>query len=146
MPDVKTSRWRAGPTTMGPVGRIVATLCIVALFPWGGEDGVSAASAFQLWFLIGWVLLAGVVLRSVWAPTRVAGDAPEGRMERFRRLHPVMGRRIALSRGARRIVLLLAAGGAVVAWLGLDDLNRYVWAAVAISVGLALVLTTWNDL
>jgi hypothetical protein len=124
----------------------VATLCILALFPWGGEVGVSAASALQLWFLIGWVLLAGVVLRSVWAPTRVTGDAPEGTMERFRWLHPVLGRRIAIGRGTRRIVLVIAAGGAIVAWLGLDDLNRYVWAAVAISVGLALLLTTWNDL
>jgi hypothetical protein len=144
-PTPRTSRWRAGPTTFGPIGRIMVTLCLLALFPWGSAVEVSAMAALQLWFLIGWVVLAVVVLRSVWAPTRIAQDAPEGRMERFRRQHPVLGRRIALSRGTRRIVLLIAAGCAVAAWFGLDDLNRYVWGAVAISVGLALFLTTWND-
>jgi hypothetical protein len=107
---------------------------------------VSAMAALQLWFLIGWVVLAVIVLRSVWAPARVAHDAPEGRMERFRRQHRVLGRRITLGPGSRRIVLLIAASGAVLAWLGFDDLNRYVWAAVALSAGLALFLTTWNDL
>jgi hypothetical protein len=103
-------------------------------------------AALQLWFLIGWVVLAIVVLRFVWAPTRVGEDAPEGRMEQFRRQHPVLGHRIALSPGSRRIALLIAVACASLAWLGLDDLNRHVWAAVAISAGSALFLTSWNDL
>jgi hypothetical protein len=103
-------------------------------------------AALQLWFLIGWVVLAVVVLRSVWAPTRIAHDAPEGWAERFRREHPLLGRRMVLSRGSRRIVLVVAAGCAVASWLGLEDLDRYVWGAVALSAALALFLTTWNDL
>jgi hypothetical protein len=145
-PTPRTSRWRAGPTTFGPVGRIVATLCLLALFPWGSTVEVSAMAALQLWFLIGWVVLAIVLLRFVWAPTRVGEDSAEGRMERFRRQHPVLGHRIALGPGSRRIALLIAVACALVAWLGLDDLNRYVWAAVATSAGLALFLTSWNDL
>jgi hypothetical protein len=145
-PTARTSRWRSGPTTLGPIGRVVATLCLFALFPWGGTVGVSAMAALQLWFLIGWVVLAVVVLRSVWAPTRIAHDAPEGWAERFRREHPLLGRRMVLSRGSRRIVLVVAAGCAVASWLGLEDLGRYVWGAVALSAALALFLTTWNDL
>ena len=134
------------PVQSASIGRIVATVCLFALFPWGGTVGVSGMAALQLWFLIGWVVLAVVVLRSVWAPTRITHDAPEGRAERFRRHHPVLGRRIVLSRGSRRIVLVIAAGCAVASWVGLEDLDRYVWGAVALSAALALFLTTWNDL
>src|SRR5687768_11091757 len=66
-PDVKTSRWRAGPTTMGPLGRLGWTVGLLLFFPW-------------------WALV--VPLLSIWRKERVAPDAPPTLIERFRERHP----------------------------------------------------------
>lgn len=47
---------------------------------------------------------------------------------------------------ARVLLLAIAVGGAAAAWLSLDDVARYVWAAVAIVGGAGIFLSTWNDL
>ena len=71
----RTSRWRSGPTSFGPVGRIVCTLAVAALFPWWGLGGFNP---FFLWALVGWVLAAvfggsgAVCLVSSWLATRRA--------------------------------------------------------------------------
>jgi hypothetical protein len=138
----RTSRWRGGATSFGPAGRILCTLGLAALFPWWGLGGFDP---FFLWALMGWLLAAGLVLRSVWKQERIVDPAPT-RLEGSRTRHPVLGRELRFGRGARSVVLLIAAGGAVAAWLSLDDAARYVWTVVAIVSGLGIFLSIWNDL
>jgi hypothetical protein len=139
----RTSRWRAGPTTFGPAGRILSTLVLILFFPWWGV--ASVANPFFLWSLMGWLIAAAFVLRSVWKRERIA-EGPPSRFERFRERHPLLGRTIRLEPGARYAVLLVAAGAALIAWLALDDVARYVWAVVAIVSGLGILLSSWADL
>src|SRR5438874_13265160 len=51
------SRWQAGPTTFGPVGRVLATILILSFGPWTG------VSFFTLLWTPVWVILATVLLR-----------------------------------------------------------------------------------
>ena len=70
---MRTSRWRAGPTSFGPVGRIVSTLVLAALFPWWGIAGLNPLA---LWAMMGWLIAAAIVLRSIWKPERIVDDGP----------------------------------------------------------------------
>jgi hypothetical protein len=138
----RTSRWRAGPTTFGPAGRIISTLILIMFFPWWGL--ASVANPFFLWSLMGWLITAAFVLRSVWKRERIV-EGPLSGFERFRERHPLLGRRIQLEPGTRSAVLLVGAGAAVIAWLALDDVARYVWAVVAVVSGLGILLSSWID-
>jgi hypothetical protein len=141
MPTPRTSRWRSGPTSFGPVGRIVCTLALAALFPWWGLGGFNP---FFLWALMGWVLAAVFVLRSTWKPERIVDPTPT-RIERLRARHPLLGMELRLGGGMGVVVLVLSVGAGVAAWLSLDDVSRYVWAVVAIVAGVAFFLASWND-
>jgi hypothetical protein len=142
----RTSRWRSGPTSFGPFGRIAITVTLLLFLPWWGLEGITAASAFHLWFLIGWAMLAALVLPQVWRRQRLPDDAPPSRIERFRQGHPVLGRPVRLGFVARGVVVLVAGGAALTAWLGLDDVNRYLWAVLALALGLVVSLASWNEL
>jgi hypothetical protein len=62
---VTYSRWRKGPTSFGPIGRISWTIGVLAI------AGLCVFS--QDWFAIGGCLIgAPLVLRSVWAKARIA--------------------------------------------------------------------------
>ncbi len=63
---VTYSRWRKGPTSFGPVGRVSWTVGVLLV------AGLCVFS--QDWFAIGgWCLIgAPLVLRSVWAKARIA--------------------------------------------------------------------------
>jgi hypothetical protein len=122
--DVKESRWRAGPTTMGPIGRIAWTAALLLLFPW-------------------WALV--VPLRSVWRKERVADDAPPTLLDRFRERHPTLGREIRVGPGARLVIVTLAAAGAIAIFLSKDGVDAYLWAAPMLVAGLTLALARWND-
>lgn len=124
-PDVKTSRWRAGPTTFGPVGRIAWTVGLLLFFPW-------------------WALV--VPLLAIWRKERVAADAPPTVLDRFRERHPALGREIRVGPTARLVVVLIAAGVAVGVFLSKDGVDRYLFAAPILVVGLTLALARWNDL
>jgi hypothetical protein len=65
-PTMTYSRWRKGPSSFGPVGRISWTVGVLAV------AGLCIFS--QDWFAIGgWCLIgAPLVLRSVWARVRIA--------------------------------------------------------------------------
>lgn len=145
-PTPRTSRWRAGATTFGPAGRIAITVVLLALFPWGGVGGLSAASALQLYFLLGWAFLATLVLRHVWRRERVPDDAPPSWVERFRVRHPRLGSRVELGPTGLVLITLIAVSVAVIAWVNLDDVDRYVWASLAIVTGVAAFLAVWNEL
>jgi hypothetical protein len=124
MREHKTTRWRSGPTTMGPLGRIGWTIGLLLFFPW-------------------WALV--VPIRSIWRKERVADDAPPTFMERFRERHPALGPEIHLGPTARLAILALAAIAVVVIFLTKSDVDRYLFAAPLLVVGLMVSLARWND-
>jgi hypothetical protein len=119
---------------------------LLALFPWGGVGGLSAASALHLYFLLGWVFLATLVLRHVWRRERVPDDAPPSWVERFGIRHPILGSRVKVGGGGLVLVTVTAVSVAVIAWVNLDDVDRYVWASLAIVTGVAAFLAVRNEL
>jgi hypothetical protein len=123
--EPRTSRWRAGPTTMGPLGRIGWTLGLLLLFPW-------------------WALV--VPLRSIWRRERIAADAPPTAFERFRSRHPRLGRELRVAPWAQVAILVVALAGVVIVFLAKDGVDRYLWGAPMIVVALTLSLAKWNDL
>lgn len=69
--ESEMSRWKAGATTFGPVGRLVVTGIVVLMAP-GSRDVMSLVIMWPCY-----LLLAGVVLRSTWRRDYVdtTGDA-----------------------------------------------------------------------
>ncbi len=125
MPDHKTSRWRSGPTTMEPLGRISWTLGLLLVFPW-------------------WALV--LPMRSIWRRERIADDAPPTVIERFRGRHPFLGREIRLSPTVRLAILAMVVVAVVVVFLTKEDVDRYLFTAPILVVGLMVALARWNDL
>ncbi len=78
---------------------------------------------------------------SIWRRERVADDAPPTLIERFRARHPVLARETRLSPASARI-----ASRVVVVFLTKDDVERYLFAAPILVVGLMAALAKWNDL
>jgi hypothetical protein len=109
---------------MSPIGRIGWTLGLLLFFPW-------------------WALV--VPMRSIWRKERVADDAPTTAMERFRERHPALGPEIHLGPTARLAIVALAAIAIVVIFLTKDDMDRYLFAAPLLVVGLMVSLARWND-
>jgi hypothetical protein len=109
---------------MGPLGRIGWTIGLLFFFPW-------------------WALV--VPMRSIWRKERVADDTPPTFMERFRERHPALGPEIHLGPTARVAILALAAVAVVVIFLTKSDVDRYLFAAPLIVVGLMVSLARWND-
>jgi hypothetical protein len=124
-PDIETSRWRAGPTTMGPLGRIGWTVGLLLIFPW-------------------WAIV--IPLASIWRRERVAHDAPATLIERFRERHPALGREIRVGHTARLAILILAAAAVIAIFLTKEGVDRYLFAAPVLVVGLTIALASWNDL
>ena len=63
--EAPMSRWKAGATTFGPVGRITITLLVLLFAPWS-TDGFAI---FVLW--PPYLVLAGVVLHGTWRKDHV---------------------------------------------------------------------------
>ena len=110
---------------MGPLGRIGWTVGLLLLFPW-------------------WAL--AVPLMSIWRRERVSDDAPPTLIERFRVRHPALGGEIRLGATPRLAILALVAAAVVVVFLTKDDIDRYLFAAPILVVGLMIALAKWNDL
>ena len=141
MPTPRTSRWRSGPTTFGPVGRILSTVALVAVFPWWGLGG----NPFFLWSLMGWLGMAGIVLRSVWKRERIVDPTPT-RLERWQGRHPFLAREIRVRGTAQTVVLVLIVGGAAAAWFASGTGARFYLAVVVIVAGVGIFLARSNDL
>lgn len=140
-PTLRTSRWRAGPTSFGPLGRILSTAALAALFPWWGLGG----NPFFLWSLMGWLGMAGIVLRSVWKRERVVDPSPT-RVEILRARHPLLAMEIRLSGIARTLVLVVAVGAAAVAWMSFDTGARFLSVVVVLVGGVGIFLARSSDL
>jgi rhodanese-related sulfurtransferase len=139
------SRWRAGPTTFGPVGRIVLTLLLAVAFPWGA---LTTFDPLRLWGMLGYGVVAALVLRSAWRKERVPDRRPgplTSLRERVARRAPALARPV----DARVLVICAAAvavAAAVFAWLRLDGFAPYATLAALGAVGLGLFIAWFNEL
>jgi hypothetical protein len=84
----RTSRWRGGPTILGPAGRVLGTAAVLLFGPWG------SFSVFTLLYGPVWMLVSVVVLKEIWRPQVIDADAPATRGERFRASHPILAVRL----------------------------------------------------
>jgi hypothetical protein len=138
------SRWRAGPTTFGPVGRLVITAVVMLVFPW---DALFTFNPLRLWFLLGYTIFASYVLRHTWRRERVMVEVPR-HAGRIRRALDAHAGPLSRSIDARALIALAGAGaaaGAVFAWMTFDRIGRFgLVAAGAVAVG-ALIWAWWTE-
>ncbi len=125
-PDVRTSRWAATSTSMGPIGRIAVTVLLLLIFPW-------------------WAV--ALPLRSVWRKVRLPDGAPPTALDRYRERHPLLGRRLELTPPWRIALIAIGAGGVgVTMWLTSGPVERLTWiGAIVLAIG-SLVLASAHDL
>ncbi len=148
-PEPRTSRWRAGPTTLGPVGRIVSTLVLALFAPWRGLVGFgSALGPLMLWYLLGYTLIAVVLLPHIWRRERVLDPRPTA-ADRLRARAAAAAPRLA--RPIPPILILAALGlcgliALAVAWTTMGSVGRYYLVAIGVTVGAGLFLAIWNEL
>jgi hypothetical protein len=139
VPDVHTSRWRASPTTFGPVGRLTVTASVF-LFPAGGLTMTGGLlSPFGLWFALAWSIVAGFVFRQTWAPVRIG--APAGMRSRIARRYPRLGGSIP-PRMLTAIALLGVVGVAGYGWTSGDTVARFGVVVAGVMI-LAVALLIW---
>lgn len=148
-PEPRMSRWHAGPTTFGPVGRVVATLVLALFAPWHGLTGFGGMEGpLMLWYLLGYTAVAAMLLRHIWRKERVVDpNVPmtEGIRSRVARRAPRLGQPIP-----PLLILatlgLIALATLVVLWVSLDTVGRYYLVAVGAAAGTGLFLVVWNEL
>lgn len=131
--EMRTSRWRAGPLTFGPIGRLLATAIVVLMGPWG------SISLFTLLYAPVWIAVAVIVLRQIWRPETIDPDEPPTRSQRFRERHPFLGRPIggrAFTSGAIALSMAAWVTGIVV----MDTAGRVILVAVAAIIGVGLLI------
>jgi hypothetical protein len=139
------SRWRAGPTTFGPVGRLTITAVVLAFFPW---DAVVSLNPFRLWFMLGYTIFATYVLRQTWKKERVMVERSSTHARSIRaRMNARAG---WMSRGVDARSLVAAAAFAVLgtlayAWTQVGAFGRYGITAVALVAVVALFLSWWTE-
>ena len=109
---------------MGPVGRVFTTIALLLIFPW-------------------WAIVLPLV--SVWRKERIADGAAPTSLDRYRERHPTLGREMRLGPTVKLAIVSLAAIALVVVFLTKDDVERYLFAAPILVVGLTLSLAKWND-
>jgi len=110
---------------MGPLGRIGWTVGLVLIFPW-------------------WAIV--IPLASIWRRERVAHDAPATLIEQFRERHPSLGREIRVGPAAWLAIITVAATVVVAVFLTKEGVDRYLFAAPVLFVGMTIALASWNDL
>jgi hypothetical protein len=138
------SRWRAGPTTFGPVGRLAVTALLMLPFPW---DALVSLNPLRLWFMLAYTMFLAYALRDVWRKERVM-DVRPARTGRARGLRAALGSRSGpLNRpvDARLlvpIVVLAVAAALAIAWGALDRVGRFGLVAVGV-VGTGALLWAW---
>jgi hypothetical protein len=124
--NIRMSRWAGTPTSMGPLGRIVATVLLLLIFPW-------------------WAVV--LPLRSVWRKVRIPDGARPTALDRFRERHPVLGRKLELSPLWRVVLIAVGVGAVAVAmWLTNGPVERLVWVGTIVLAMGSLVLASAHDL
>ena len=140
-----TSRWRKGPTTFGPFGRLAITAVVVAVGPWSMLAGLGGLA---LWYLLGYSVLAVAVLRDVWRRERVldpdAGGTGGPRAwiaERFPRLGRPIPPVVVVG-----ILAAMVLGVFGVVWANADATTRFLLVAGGVAAATGLFLVVWNEL
>lgn len=128
-PDVRYSRWKAGPLSFGPVGRLLVTTLVLLMGPW------TTISFFTLMYAPIWLGLSVTVLKQVWRREPVEADSPPSVTERFRERHPILGYRFKGSSVVIALSALLLVTGSIL-MIRADTAGRY--ALVVVCVMLAL--------
>jgi hypothetical protein len=128
--EPRYSRWRAGPTTFGPAGKIAATLAVILMGPWTG------ASFLTILYVPAWIMLSTMILKQVWARVRIDPDAPPTRMEKFREHHPALG----MSVDPQALLVLMGLLLVVVAALTLHGAGLLLLAVPAMLVCVGALL------
>lgn len=125
------SRWKAGATTFGPVGRITITLLVLLFAPWS-MDGFAI---FVLW--PPYLVLAGLVLRGTWRKDHVQTMTIAEMVAAGRPPHASPPARVPIPRSTVVAWLLLVTMGlgVGVAWASGGQTPRAV-----ISIGASLVV------
>lgn len=146
-PQHRTSRWRAGPTTFGPVGRILVTALVLVLFPWQVLRGLDP---LVLWQALGYTLAATLVLRHTWRRERVLDERP-GRLdalrERVAARAPFLGRRLSIDpRATLAALVLLGILGLSFAWTQNDTFGRYLLAAISGVLATGVLVAWLNEI
>jgi hypothetical protein len=138
------SRWRAGPTTFGPVGRVAITMVVLLIFPW---DALSTLNPLRLWFMLGYTIFASYVLRHTWRKERVMVERPPRTGPIRAALNARAG--VLAHRVDARVLVLVALGttasGLVYAWETLGRVGRYGIAAVGVLAIGALIWAWWTE-
>jgi hypothetical protein len=123
------SRWRASPTTFGPVGRVLATLAVILMGPWTG------ISMFTILYVPVWITVSVMILKQIWQRQKVESDSSPTWIERLRERHPVLAVRIDPVWFLAGMGLLL-----IVAAFTLTGPGMFLLVAVAMLVGLGALL------
>ena len=121
------SRWRDGPTVLGPLGRILATAAVVLLGPW-------TVSFFALLYAPAWILLSVLVLKQIWQPQGLDADAPPTWSERLKARFPLLWIRLDDRLLVIGAVLVLAISSLVLGTRGRFLLFALAWLVALVAV------------
>ena len=131
------SRWKAGATTFGPVGRIVVTALVVAFAPW--PQIASPIGLAVLW--PAYLLIAGAVLRSTWKRDLVERRLPASAADDEDRPEPVRAGMPRSTMWAWLGIGLLSLGVAIL-WTTTGEPAHGILGIVT-SIGLLIVAMRW---
>jgi hypothetical protein len=138
-----TSRWRRGPTTFGPFGRLAITALVAVAAPWAMLTGLGPLA---LWSLLGYSVLAVTVLRDVWRRERVLDPRPStGARAWVAKRFPRLGRPIPPI-VVVGILAAMVAGAFGLVWANTDAGARFYLVAGGSAVATGVFLLVWNEL
>lgn len=130
--DRLRSRWKAGPTTFGPIGRIVVTVLVLAFAPTSLGNPLTLVV-----YLPAYLVIAAKILRSTWRKDLVA--TPTRLVSEPERPEPVR-EPVPTSTIVSWCVLLAVMVGVAIAWTATGQQGHGLIAMVASLVALVLVL------
>jgi hypothetical protein len=136
-PDGARSRWKAGATSFGPVGRIAITVGVLLFFPPIGSIG-NPLTIFV--YLPAYLTIATVVLRSTWKKDVVERPLPAEEPGVEPRPEPVV-EPIPTTTIVAWSVLIAIALGVAVAWTSTGNQGRGV---IGIGVSLAALILAFR--
>jgi hypothetical protein len=136
-PGGTRSRWKAGATSFGPVGRIAITVGVLLFFPSIGSIG-NPATLFV--YLPAYLTVAIVVLRSTWKKDIVERPAPVEEPSGEPRPEPVV-EPIPTATIVAWSVLIAVGLGVAVAWTSTGNEGRGI---IGIGVSLAALVLAFR--
>jgi hypothetical protein len=130
------SRWKAGATTFGPVGRVTITLLVLLFAPWS----MNGFAIFVLW--PPYLVLAGLILHWIWKRDHVQSMTVAEIVAAGRSSNAPPPVRTPLPRSTAVAWLLLAMVGLIVriVWASSGQTVRGVIGIVASLVALVLAV------